>query len=103
MSRPSGVRDGCVRLTEMIADEHVPLVVSSGCAWTIEAFSSLRPDRNSPEIYDDNSDYAHVMDACRYLVVGLRGGRPTSVVTGPSTVGRGIFVGPGRRRLRLEL
>jgi hypothetical protein len=77
-SRPSGIRDGCVRLTDLIADPAIPLVVSTACPQLVKAFTLLRPDKHSPEVYDETSDYCHVTDATRYLVVNLRQARTSS-------------------------
>jgi hypothetical protein len=68
-SKPSGVRDGCLRIMSLLADEKLPLVVSDACPWTIEALASVAPDRHRPDLYDETSPYTHVLDALRYWAV----------------------------------
>ena len=68
-SKPSGVRDGCVRIMDMLADAALPLVVSTACPWTIEALSCVAPDKHRPDVYDETSPYTHVLDALRYWAV----------------------------------
>jgi hypothetical protein len=79
-SKPSGVRDGCVRIMDMLADEKLPLVVSSACPWTIEALASVAPDRHRPDVYEEASPYTHVLDALRYWAVNRS-------IAGPAHVG----------------
>jgi hypothetical protein len=68
-STPSSVRDGCVRLMNLLADPKLPLVISTACPWTIEALASVGPDRHKPDIYDERSPYTHVLDALRYWTI----------------------------------
>jgi len=82
LSRPSGVRDGCVRIMSMLADAKLPLVVSAACPWTIEALASIAPDRHRPDVYDEASPYTHVLDALRYWAVN-RSAVPSSPWTAP--------------------
>lgn len=69
VSKGSSIRDGCVRLMDLLADPAIPLVISKACPWIIAGFSTIRPDKHSPEVYDESSDYTHILDALRYLVV----------------------------------
>jgi hypothetical protein len=68
-SKSSGVREGCVLLMDALAHPELPLVIGSGCHWTIEAFSSVPPDPHQPERYDERSRYTHILDALRYFAV----------------------------------
>lgn len=86
----SGIRDGCMRLMNALADEALPLVVSDACPQLIAALSQVKPHRARPECYDfDHVIYSHPLDALRYGLVGwdratgsadistnLRGARP---------------------------
>ena len=68
----SGIRDGCVRLTNLIADPDLPLMVHPRCTGLVEALTSVRPHRSRPDVYDFDSEvHSHVLDALRYLVVNL--------------------------------
>jgi hypothetical protein len=74
--RPSGksssVRDGCVRIMDLLADEAQPLIVAERCVGLIRALSQVKPHRGSPEIYDtDHEIFSHPLDALRYLLVNL--------------------------------
>ncbi len=74
--RPSGksssVRDGCVRIMDLLADEAQPLAVAERCVGLIRALSQVKPHRSSPEIYDtDHEIFSHPLDALRYLLVNL--------------------------------
>ena len=74
--RPSGksssVRDGCVRIMDLLADENQPLVVAERCVGLIRALSQAKPHRSSPEVYDtDHEIFSHPLDALRYLLVNL--------------------------------
>jgi hypothetical protein len=82
ISKPSGVRDGCVRIMNMLADAKLPLVVSAACPWTIEALASVAPDRHRPDVYDEASPYTHVLDALRYWAVN-RSAVPSSHFSAP--------------------
>jgi len=75
ISKASSIRDGCVRLIGALADPDLPLVVSEACAWTIEAFASVRPDKHRPDLYDETSEYTHILDALRYFVVNVGSGQ----------------------------
>ena len=68
----SAVRDGCVRIMDLLADETQPLVVAERCAGLIRALSQVKPQRSSPEVYDtDHEIFSHPLDALRYLLVNL--------------------------------
>ena len=71
----SGIRDGCVRLFDAIADPDLPLLVSKHCPWLLEALRGVRPDKQRPDLYDqrESSPYQHVLDALRYWAVNRRG------------------------------
>ena len=45
--RSSSVRDGCVRIMDLLADEAQPLVVAERCAGLIRALSEVKPQRSS--------------------------------------------------------
>ena len=88
--RPSGksssVRDGCVRIMDLLADEAQPLVVAERCVGLIRALSQAKPHRSSPEIYDtDHEIFSHPLDALRYLLVNLP--RPTAEYDMPECTG----------------
>lgn len=70
-SRVSSVRDGCIRMLEVIGDEHLPLMVSTDCTSVITSLVSVPPDSNRHELYDQSpsSPYQHVLDATRYFFV----------------------------------
>lgn len=78
-SKPSGVRERCVLLMDVLAHPELPLVVSRRCHWTIEAVATALPDPHLPERYDKRSRYEHILDALRYFAVnGPPIGRPRS-------------------------
>ena len=66
------MRDGCVRIMDLLADEAQPLVVAERCVGLIRALSQVKPHRSSPEVYDtDHEIHSHPLDALRYLLVNL--------------------------------
>jgi hypothetical protein len=68
----SSVRDGCVRIMDLLADEVQPLVVAARCVGLIRALSQVKPHRSQHEIYDtDHELHSHPLDALRYLLVNL--------------------------------
>ena len=73
-SRNSSIRDGCLRIQNALADPEMPLVVSSDCVEVIRCMSQVKPDKTSPELYDQREDspYQHLLDALRYLLVNVR-------------------------------
>lgn len=79
ISRPSSVRDGCMRLLEMISDPDLPLIVSTSCPCLIASLTSVPPDKTHPELYDqsEQSPYQHALDALRYWAVNVRLGSRT--------------------------
>jgi hypothetical protein len=83
ISKASSVRDGCVRLMSELADPNLPLVISLDCPWTIQAFSGVRPDKHRPDLYDDTSEFDHILDALRYWAVN----RHKVPTTSPSIAG----------------
>ena len=91
--KPSGVRDGCVRIMDLLADEAQPLIISERCSGLIRALSSVKPLRGKPEVYDTEHElFSHPLDALRYLLVNL--GRQTvyhSRVAGGRRVTSGIM------------
>jgi len=90
-SKPSSIRDGCVRLMGMLADPELPLVVSRACPWTIEALSCVTPDRHRPDLYDETSDYTHILDALRYWAVNQAAAAPTlKAVSGGKPITAGV-------------
>jgi len=71
--KASGVRDGCMRIMDALADPDLPLVVSDSCPGLIRALSQVKPHHTRPECYDfDHEVYSHPLDALRYLLVNLR-------------------------------
>ncbi len=71
--KASGIRDGCVRILDALADKELPLVVSDACPGLIRALSQVKPDKTRPELYDFNHEvYSHPLDSLRYLLVNLR-------------------------------
>jgi len=91
-SRVSGIRDGCVRLVNLISDPDLPLVVHKRCSGLIEALSAVKPHRTRPDVYDfDSETHSHVLDALRYLVVNMALEGGTSYE--PPSPSRGITSG----------
>ena len=86
VSKPSSVRDGCLRLMSAFTDPVLPLIVSRTCPYLIEALSNVKPDRHRGEVYDEGSEYCHVLDAARYMVVNLTG-KPSRPFTPPKYTG----------------
>jgi hypothetical protein len=71
-SKHSGVRDGCVRIMDQLADEKQPLIIASRCGGLIRALSAVKPHRSHPETYDnDHVLFSHPLDALRYLLVNI--------------------------------
>jgi len=90
VSKPSSIRDGCVRVMAALADPVLPLVVSRSCRYLTEALSNVRPDKHRPDLYDETSDYCHILDALRYWSVN----RPAAgVVHSAPAGGRPITAG----------
>lgn len=72
--KASGVRDGCMRIMDVLADKELPLIVSEACPGLIRALSQVKPHKTRPECYDfDHELYSHPLDALRYLLVNLKG------------------------------
>ena len=69
VSERSSVRDGCIRISDVVAEPAIPLLVSRDCPWLTEALGAVAPDRQRPDIYDDRSIYCHVLDALRYYFI----------------------------------
>lgn len=92
ISRASSIRDGCVRIMSALADQALPLVVSRSCPWLIEALSTVRPDKHRPDLYDEGSDYTHVLDALRYWAVNnaVASAPQSSKVTGGRRITAGL-------------
>ena len=66
------MRDGCVRIMDLLADEAQPLIIAERCVGLIGALSQVKPHRSSHEIYDtDHELFSHPLDALRYLLVNL--------------------------------
>jgi hypothetical protein len=64
------VRDGCVQIINLLANEELPLVVASRCRGLIRALDQVRPHHARPEIYDtDHPVFSHPLDALRYPLV----------------------------------
>ena len=64
------VRDGCVQIINLLANEELPLVVASRCRRLIRALGQVRPHHARPEVYDtDHPVFSHPLDALRYLLV----------------------------------
>jgi hypothetical protein len=88
-SKPSGIRDGCMRIMNLLADPDLPLIVSEDCPQLIRCLTQVKPDKGHPELYDQREDspYQHLLDALRYLLVNVRLGAGTgggSVATSSS-------------------
>jgi hypothetical protein len=74
VGKSSGVRDGCVRIMDALADEALPLLVAERCTGLIRALSQVKPKRAQVEVYDtDHELFSHPLDALRYLLVNLPG------------------------------
>ncbi len=89
--KPSGVRDGCVRMMDALADPALPLVVSEKCVGLIRALSQVKPHKTHPETYDnDHETFSHPLDALRYLLINLRdqSGQSGSTAIGKGAAGR---------------
>lgn len=65
----SSVRDGCIRISDALAEPKIPLLVSRDCSWLAEALGAVGPDRQHPDVYDEHSVYSHVLDAMRYYFI----------------------------------
>lgn len=78
--KPSGIRDGCMRMMNLLADPDLPLIVSDSCPELIRCLTRVKPDKSHPELYDQREDspYQHLLDALRYLLVNVRLGAPSS-------------------------
>ena len=80
--KSSGVRDGCVKIMNLLAAEELPLVIASRCEGLIRALSQIKPHRANHEIYDkDHEIFSHPLDALRYLLVGGVPGAGSQTVT----------------------
>ena len=87
--KPSGVRDGCARIMDVLADKDLPLVVSDACPGLIRALSQVKPLKGHEERYDtDHELYSHPLDSLRYLLVNLRGGGTFKPPSRERTAGR---------------
>ena len=72
MGKASGVRDGCARIMDALADEALPLLVAERRTGLIRALSQVKPKARQAEIYDtDHELSSHPLDALRYLLVNL--------------------------------
>jgi hypothetical protein len=73
-SKPSGIRDGCLRIMNLLADPDLPLIISEDCPQLIRCITQVKPDKSKPELYDQREDcpYQHLLDALRYLLVNVR-------------------------------
>ena len=69
VSERSSIRDGCVRISDALAEPEIPLLVSRDCPWLAEALGAVAADRQRPDVYDERSVYCHVLDALRYYFV----------------------------------
>ena len=69
IAKPSSVRDGCMRIMDALADPDLPLLVSRKPAVHRVSGTRCSPDKNHPDVYDENSDYDHALDALRYFFV----------------------------------
>ena len=54
--KSSGVRDGCVQIMNLLAQEEQPLVIASRCEGLIRALSQIKPHRANHEIYDKDHE-----------------------------------------------
>jgi hypothetical protein len=72
LGKPSAVRDGCVRIMDLLADEAQPLIIARRCVGLIRALSAVKPHRGHPEVYDyEHQHFSHPLDALRYLLVNI--------------------------------
>ena len=70
--KTSGVRDGCVMIMNLLADEELPVVIAERCQGLIRALSQVKPHRSRHERYDtDHEIFSHPLDALRYLLINL--------------------------------
>ncbi len=71
IAKPSSVRDGCVRIMDALAATPTCRCWSRAAAsgWIEAPGSGPPPDKNHPDVYDENSDYDHALDALRYFFV----------------------------------
>jgi hypothetical protein len=66
------VRDGCVRIMDLLADEAQPLIIARRCVGLIRSLSAVKPHRGHPEVYDyEHERFSHPLDALRYLLVNI--------------------------------
>lgn len=102
--KPSSVRDGCVRIMDLLADEQLPLVVASRCEGLIGALAQVKPAKTRPEIYDtDHPIFSHPLDALRYLLInGVLEAAPQVVAWNDAPSDFDALQGPGYRSLMRE-
>lgn len=93
-SMPSAIRDGVLRMVNLIAEPELPLLVHPRCKTLVKAFATIGAHRSHPDVYNyDHATLSHVLDASRYAIVNLaRNTRPSS----PASVGIGKI---SRRRM----
>lgn len=85
--KPSGVRDGCVRIMDVLADPDLPLIVSDACPGLIRALSQVKPLKGHEERYDTEHPFSDPLDALRYLLINLRDVGAGTPSGGPSRPG----------------
>ena len=71
VGKTSTVRDGCVRIMDLLADKERPLIVASRCKGLVRALSQVKPKRSDHKVYEKRELFAHPIDALRYLLVNV--------------------------------
>lgn len=83
----SNVRDGAMRIMDMLADKELPLIISRRCERLITGMANIAPDRTRPEIPDEHSEFAHILDALRYVAINTETGPVDDWEPSPPTLG----------------
>ncbi len=71
VGKSSAIRDGCVRIMDLLADKERPLVVAARCKGLVRALSQVKPHRINHKIYQDHEIFSHPLDALRYLLINV--------------------------------
>ena len=104
VGKTSTIRDGCVRIMDLLAAKERPLVVASRCKGLVRALSQVKPQRSDRKVYEKHELFAHPLDALRYLLVNVvpdadqrvswDADAPSSFETGEQAGQRSLMAGP---------
>ncbi len=70
IAKQSAKRDGCVLIAHHLLSRK-NLIIHNNCRELITSFETLEPDTNAPEVYANDDEFDHVMDALRYGMVNV--------------------------------